>query len=747
MKLRRTVPVLFALPVLVIALSGFLPQETEAIYGKIARTIAYEMPRQHLSHRSFDNEISRRMLDNYISALDYDRIYFLASDIETFNRKQDELDDELKDGDIKLAAEIFDVLIQRVRNRLAFTEKLLAGGFDFAIEETYRWKRKEAPWCTSDAEWDELWRKRIKNEYLQRLIAKTLNEAPPAAINLSPTTNETAAAESAPAVDTLSPATNEMASVDAKTAADSAAEDEARERERQANLSPEEFISDRYTQLLHILEDSDDEWVVQKYLTAFAQAFDPHSDYMSPSSAEDFQIEMKLSLVGIGAMLRTEDGTAKIVSLLPGGPAANDKSDSRLRPGDKIIAVAQGDEPSVSIMHWPLYRAVRLIRGAVGSRVVLTVISASDPTGSTTKIVSLIRDEVKLEEREAKSRIETCTGPDGRSVRIGIIVLPGFYADMTGKRYETDYKSASRDVATILRKMRSEKVDGIVLDLRNNGGGSLIEAVLMTGLFIESGPVVLVKEQRNINILPDNDPTIAYGGPLAVLVNRTSASASEILAAALQDYGRAIIIGDSKTHGKGTVQTVLPLGRGSDMGSIKVTSALFYRITGGSTQLKGVEPDIVAPSAYDYMEFGEDSLSHPLPWSTVQPVMFSPFDDLGPVIKDLKEKSEKRRAQDERYTAYRGLMGRIETMNKDEEISLNFEIRKERAKTEKELLDIQNRLIDQDTDEKDNPPDLIEEEALHILTDLIEIKSPAPAPAAPALPETAPEWESAQSAK
>lgn len=743
---------LIALPVLIIGVSGFLPPEKDARFSRIARAVVGEFPRQHLLHREVDNDLSRQMLENYITGFDYERIYFLASDIESFHNRQASLSEKLRKGDLDLASEIFETFKARVRDRLAYTDKLLEQGFDFSLDETYNWKRRQADWSADRGEWDELWRKRIKNEYLRRLIARELDDKDDAS-EPPPHANGGKPDQDAPeAEDTAAP--HPTAQTESATdAQDTPALDEG-DADKETfdaidpDLPPAEFIHNRYNQFIQIIEDHDDEWVVQQYLAAFARAFDPHCDYMSPANAEDFAIEMKLSLVGIGAMLRPEDGAARIVSLMPGGPAASDKSENRLRPGDKIIAVAQGDEPTVSILHWPLYRAVRIIRGEIGSRVVLTVIPASDPTGATTKTVELIRDEVKLEAREAKSRVETHTLPDGRELKMGVIVLPAFYADMQAKRYETDYKSASRDVAAILRKLRDEKVDGIILDLRNNGGGSLVEAILMTGLFIETGPVVLVKERRRVNILPDNDPTIAYTGPLAVLVNRTSASASEIVAAALQDYGRAIVIGDSRTHGKGSVQTVLPLGRGSDMGSIKVTSALFYRISGGSTQLKGVEPDIVIPSPYEHMDLGEDSLTNPLEWSTVDPVMFSPFDDFASVLPDLRARSEDRRAHDERYIAYRELLARIKTMNETEAISLLMDERQERARTEQELMDVQNRLIEQaDADADEKKSDLIEEEAIRILADLISIRTPAiPAPTIE-IPETAPAWESAQSAK
>ncbi len=689
---------LVILPIVALGLYGFLPAGQENNFGQVARMVASELPRQHLSRRTLDDQISRSMLDNYISSLDFDRVYFLDGDIDRFYQKADSLVKDLQNGNLDLAGEIFETLKERVRNRLQFTKTQLDKGFDFSLDETYRWKRKDAPWAANEQEWDELWRKRVKNEYLRRMIAREVQEE----------TNE-------------NPTPEESIKEDKE-------EDASEEAPPEPDLSPEAFILDRYTQYMHIMDDSDAEWVIQKYLTAFAKAFDPHCDYLSPAAVEDFEIEMKLSLVGIGALLRPEDGTAKIVNLIPGGPAAKDKRENRLRPGDKIIAVAQGDDLPVSILHWPLYRAVRLIRGEKGSRVTLTVIPAADPTGSTTKTVDLIRDEVKLEEREVKSRVETRTGTDGQEIKVGIIVVPAFYADMAGKRFNPDYKSSSGDVAAILRKMREERMDSIVLDLRNNGGGSLIESVLMTGLFIKTGPVVLVRERRGISILPDNDPTIAYTGPLVVLVNRISASASEILAAALQDYGRAVIVGDSRTHGKGSVQSVFNPNKKENMGSLKVSSALFYRISGGSTQLKGVEPDIVIPSAFDFMDFGEDSLSNPLEWSTVQPVMYSPFDDLSGVIPKLTLRSETRRKEDERFQAYEALLRRIENMNTDVEISLNETIRRERAQAEKELLDIQNRLIDQaDITATDGTPDLIAEEAIRIAADLVELSRP-PAP-------------------
>ena len=729
MNRRKYILTLTVIPILIVGVAGALSVRPDPQYTKIVKTVARDIPREHLSRHTLDDTISERLLDNFISALDYERAYFLASDISSFNRKRELLDDELRDGDVEFAYEVFERFKERVRDRTAYVRTLLDNGFDLTLDEEYHWKRKEAPWCQNQDEWDDLWRRRIKNEYVRRLVAEELGEDE--------------AAATLPEADTDKPKPNaatdnvktDVVDVETEMPEDSAEAREVEAREtvgedtvaEQPKLTPEEHIQERYDQFLSTLEDSDSEWVLQKYLSAFARAYDPHCDYMSPATSEDFDIEMKLSLFGIGALLRPDDGTAKIVSLIPGGPADRDESKNHLRPGDKIIAVAQDTEKPVSILHWPLYKSVRLIRGPKGTRVVLTVIPATDPTGSSTKIVALIRDEVKLEDRAAKATVNIMTDSRGNEQKLGVIELPAFYADLKGKRTNPEYKSSSRDVSRILRDMQETGVDGIVLDLRNNGGGSLLEAVLMTGLFIKEGPTVQVRERRTVSILPDNDPSVIYDGPLVVLVNRLSASASEILAAALQDYGRAVIVGDSKTHGKGSVQTVLNLSRTNPLGSIKVTNALFYRISGGSTQLRGVQPDIIVPSAFDFMEFGEDFLPNPMEWSTINTAIYSPFGELDGLLEVLAARSQERQEQDERLIAYHKLLDRIKTMNARETLSLNLDKRRSQAMAEKELLDIQNSLMEQgqagDDDEAEEKSDIVEEEALHILMDLIHVSA------------------------
>ncbi|NIY17154.1 MAG: tail-specific protease, partial [Nitrospinaceae bacterium] len=369
-----------------------------------------------------------------------------------------------------------------------------------------------------------------------------------------------------------------------------------------ADDSVEDRIRSRYERFTDSVDQIESIWVLDQYLSAFCRAFDPHCDYMPPAVAEEFNIEMSLSLVGIGAVLTLDGGAAKIMEIIPGGPADRDTRPERLQPGDRIIAVAQGAEEPVDVMNWSLSKIVRLIRGKKNTEVRLTVVSESAETGDETRIVNLIRDEIKLEDRGARKDIFEASGKDGIMRKLGVISLPAFYGDVRASQDEAEGKSCADDVYKLLGELRQERVDGIILNLRNNTGGSLREAGLLTGHFIPYGPVVLIRDGSTVSVLPDQNPEIAYAGPLVVLVNRHTASAGEILAGALQDYGRAIVAGDSKTHGKGSVQIVHALGAGGELGSIKVTNAQFYRISGSSTQLKGVTSDVLIPSPLDYSE-------------------------------------------------------------------------------------------------------------------------------------------------
>ena len=688
------------------------PLRPDPHYGQIARRFALEFPEQHLNGVTIDDGMSRRAWTNYLSALDYDRIYFLAADTNRFAAHLDTLDDELKAGDLSFAFDVFEVFLERVRERHARVEALLAKPFDLEKQETYHWKRRDMSWPDASSI-DDLWRRRIKNEYLRRVVSTSVTPPEPAVTPPEPAVTP----PEAPAP------------------------------------TPAEFVLKAYTQFRTVLEDSDAEWVLQHYLSAFAHAFDPHSGYMSPSTVEDFDIEMRLSLVGIGALLRAEDGAAKVLRLIPGGPADVDTRDIKLMPGDKIIAVGQDQEEPVDVLHWPLTKIVRLIRGEEGTRVVLVVVSAADPSGGTTRRVDIVRDEVKLEEQAASSQVRDVTLADGSVQRLGVIDLPAFYANMKVRSIKDPaFKSSAYDVQKILADMEVEGgVDGLVLDLRNNGGGSLLEAIRMTGLFIRTGPTVQVREKRNVRVLPDRDPMVAFSGPMVVLVNRLSASASEIVAGALQDYGRAVIVGDAHTHGKGTVQSIVELGRDERLGAVKITTASYHRISGGSTQLVGIEADIVIPSPFSHMELGEDSLPNPVRCEPVASTPYRQVTDLRAVIPALRRQSETRRAADPRFQTYNRLLERVREINQTEELPLDIESRRKMANVEKELAELQKSLAPLDADpaggDKPPPPDLVLEEGLRILSDLVADRSRAfeaalktPTPACKSMADVLTEW-------
>ena len=650
---------------------------------RIAARVSDKMPHTHLTRKPFGDSIATNALMLFIDSFDYDRTYFMDSDIQEFQKSATLLDDQVKAGDTAFSQLVFERFKKRVLNRTDYVNRLLEDGFDLSIDESYRWKRDKEPWAANEDEWDELWRKKIKNEYVGRTALKEIPET---------------------------------------EAADASSETD----EEEDLLSPEEFIRERYKQYqLMVQNNFDEETVLERYLSAFMQSYDPHSAYLSPRGVEDFDIHMSLSLVGIGAMLRSEDGAAKITKIIVGGPA---ESDGRLKPGDKIIAVAQGEKESVSILHWPLSKAVRLIRGEKGTKVVLTIIPGEDKTGTRTKKIALIRDEVKLEESAAKSEIIDTVGTNALPHRIGVITLPEFYADFAGAREgRDDARRCSVDIRRMLEGFSTNNVDGLILDLRNDGGGSLSEAIDIAGQFIPIGPIVQVREQRGVGILPDGDPITVYSGPMAVLVNRVSASASEIVAAALQDYGRAVIVGDSKTHGKGTVQTVLPLSRlTDDLGSLKVTTASFYRIAGGSTQLKGVEPDIILPSLYDTLEIGEEFLDNALPWTQVHSAYYRPWrNSVKPLLPELQTRSSERRKNNPAFKKFLARRDRLRERMENPEVSLMLSKRIEEIMAERELEKLQGMgLSDEEDGEKDQKEeDPILEETLLIVSDLIDLDS------------------------
>ena len=682
-------------------------------YAHVTRTVGWLLPNAHLLQYPLDDAVSARAWTNYLAMLDYDRAYFLQEDIDAFAASRTTLDDAVREGDLGFAYDVFARFRQRLAERHAYVETLLDKGFDFTRPESYQWKRKDAPWPANREEQDELWRLRIKNEYLGFVVSRAYGESNKLA------RAATAAPAPTNALVAAAAATNATANTTAPTNGVPA-------------LTPESFVSKRYQQFRIVIDDSDAEWVLERFLGALASAYDPHTAYMPPTAVEDFAIDMNLSLSGIGALLSPEDGAAKIMEIIPGGPAARDEREIRLVPGDKIIGVGQDQAPVEDVLHLPLNKIVRKIRGRKGSRVVLQVISASDPGGGSTRLVDLVRDDVKLEEQAATGHVARVAWTNGTARAFGVVKLPTFYGSMTSNPRDPGFRSCTLDIARIITAMNDE-IEGLVLDLRGNGGGSLREAVDLTGRFIRLGPVVQQREGSKILVHTDRDPAVTFRMPMVVLVNRVSASASEIVAAALQDYGRALILGDSRTHGKGSVQTILPLSNSDPrLGSIKITCANYYRISGGSTQLRGVEPDLVLPSVLEHMDLGEDKLPNAMPWTRIPAADYSPVNDLTPLIPRLGTNAQARLAADERYQRHLRTVEHVRDISQKTTLPLDYATRFRQYAAEREIQRAQE--ADDDGEEAPESPapsrrrrqadqdDVVLDAALRILADLTDLQ-------------------------
>lgn len=563
--------------------------------ASLDQTIARLLSQHHYRQSKLDDRLSALVLTTYLDDLDFSRAYFLASDIAGFEKYRTTLDDALKSGNLQPAYDIFNTYLRRLAERTGRIQTLLQQEFRFDVNETLDVDRKDAPWAKTPAELDEIWRKRLKHEMLTLMLS---------------------------------------------------GKDQAAARE---------LLVKRYdNRLRQGLQSSSDD-VFQLYMNAVAQAFDPHTAYFSPRNTENFNIQMRLSLEGIGCVLRMEEEQVTVVELVTGGPA--DLS-QQIKPGDRIVAVAQGDGGAwVDVVGWRLDDVVDRIRGQRGSVVRLKVLPGKAGATAAEKTVRLVRDTIKLEKQAAKSEIKTLRGPDDRELRIGVITIPAFYSDFdAARRGDPNYRSTTRDVRGLLNDLRG-KIDGLVLDLRENGGGSLQEAVDLTGLFIEDGPVVQVRNAGNgpPEVEQDGDPGQAYGGPLAVLVDHASASASEIFAGAIQDYGRGIVIGDP-TFGKGTVQTLVDLNRltraKEPQGQLKLTIAKFYRINGSSTQHRGVKPDIAIPSVIDSEEVGESAQKNALPWDEIAATRYRGDRRLAALTPELTRRHQARVASNPDYQAF-----------------------------------------------------------------------------------------------
>jgi len=653
-----------------------LPDELHNREGQI---VTQFLDHYHYKKQPLNDSLSAVIFDEYLSMLDNGKLYFLKSDINGFEKYKSRLCQFIHDGNINPAFEIFNIFKKRFTQRIKYIDTLLKQKFDFTVNESFSPNREKADWAATTAELDELWRLRIKNDELNMILSGK---------NVDKTT---------------------------------------------------EVLAKRYHNYHKIILQYETEDVFSIFMNSFTEVYDPHTDYFTPAASENFSIAMKVSLEGIGASLRQDNDYTVVAAVIPGGPA---KKSGLIKEEDKIVGVAQGETGEmVDVIGWRLDDVIQLIRGKKGTLVRLQVIHAKDGPSDPPHEFKLIRAEVKLEEQAAKDTVITIP-ESGVNFKLGVIKLPSFYSDFDGQRTgKANYTSTTRDVKEILAKLRTKKVDGVIIDLRNNGGGSLQEAISLTGLFIKDGPVVQVKNSSNmVEVDQDPDPNIIYDGPLAVIINRFSASASEIFAGAIQDYGRGLILG-SNTWGKGTVQNMIDLNHSIMMGNkklgqLKLTIAKFYRITGSSTQRLGVKPDISFPSPYSNSEFGESAKSSALPWDQIQPTQFKKYADLSKSVPLLLKKHEDRITNDQEYQYS---MEEVKEFNENKEkktISLNEKIRKEEkdlteAKRKKREDDLAKHLgikIEQkkevDPESESEPPNDYElKESGRILADLILSKA------------------------
>ena len=601
-----------------------VPLQAKSDSEQICVSVGRLLEEGHYTHQQLNAEMSQKFLRNYLELLDFSHLFFTQKDVDALTAKYGTaLADDVLLGNLKPAYEIYDLYQKRVDERVGKVKELLKQPMDFKTDATVDLRREKAPWPKDEAEADQLWRGRIASELLQEKLSEHPIEPGP------------------------------------------------------------QLVGRRYDRIARNVHEEDRDEQVKLYLDSLAQTYDPHSEYLSKADFKNFNIQMGLSLVGIGAMLRTEDGYAKIESLVPGGPA---QTDGRLKVGDRITAVAQGQSEYVDVRDMRLDKVVEMIRGKKGTRVRLLAIPVNSSDPSQRKNVELVRDEIKLKDQEARADIIIKKDENGNPVKLGWLTLPSFYADM-----DRHQKSTTRDVLALLRRLKKENIGGLVIDLRRNGGGSLEEAIALTGLFLKSGPIVQTKGSNgNIVISSDPDAGIAYGGPLIVLTSRQSASASEIFAAALQDYGRAVIVGDKNTFGKGTVQTILPIGRFTSLlgnrsdedGELKLTIQKFYRVAGGSTQLHGVASDIVLPTLTDLPEFGEGALKNCLNYDEVPKASFTKWS--GPLfMEELKRRSSERVQQNPEFHYVTEDMERLRQKLDQNRVSLNEDVRRKELQDDK----------------------------------------------------------------
>jgi carboxyl-terminal processing protease len=659
--------------------------EPESRHENIGQLVTTFIQKSHYNHVMVNDDLSSDVMDTFIDGLDRNKVYLLASDIEFFEKYRYELDDIVRNEPLSPVFDMFAVYRTRVRERFEFALQQIEEQPDLSIDEEYQFDRSEATWATSSEELDAMWRKRVKNDVLNL----ALNDKP--------------------------------------------------------WEESQEVLRKRYNRYLKRMEQMNSDDVFETFMNAFAHTLDPHSSYLSPRNSEEYRIQMSLSYFGIGASLQTEEDYVQIVSIIAGGPAS---VDGRLGPKDRIAGVAQGEDGAMTdVIGWRLDDVVDLIRGEADTVVRLQIIPAGALPGSSDKEIALTRGQVKLEEQAAKSEIVTVPR-DGRDWSIGIIEVPSFYRDYRAlSNGDRNYTSTTKDVKRLIAELEQEGIDGLVIDLRNNGGGHLTEATALSGLFIDNGPVVQLKNASGrISRLDDPDPTrnVSYNGPLAVLINRFSASASEIFAAAIQDYERGVIIGQT-TFGKGTVQNLYSLDQylqpegDKGYGQLTLTIGKYYRVTGESTQHRGVNPDIILPSNIDAEEIGESVRETALPWDTIQTTRFRAGEPLDNTIDSLTVSHSERAKDDPNVQYLEKFIENDREIRDRKSVSLNIETRREeRAANMERALQLENgrraalglESIESLEDlEDDDRPDIQLDQAAGIVTDLAVMREVAGLPA------------------
>ncbi len=626
------------------------PIEQEA---RAAHLAAELLTRYHYKRIPLDSDMSEKIFDRYLNSLDPDKLFFVQADIDQISSDRSRLDDAVLKEDLSVPFEIYNLYRRRAFERFEYARALLGEGFDFDREESYKYARENADWSKTESDMRDLWRKRVKNDWLRLKLAG---------------------------------------------------------KDDQGIV---EILDRRYDNYLKRIGQITRADAFQTYMNAYTMSIEPHTSYMGLRAAEEFDIQMKLSLVGIGAVLTNNNEYVTIRELVPGGPAS---LSGLLKIGDRIMGVGQGEDGAITdIQGWRLTDSVALIRGTPDTVVVLDILPADAGPDGEHKLISLVRKKINLEKQSAKATIQSTTSGE-RDLRVGVISLPSFYEDFAARqRGDADYKSATRDVERLLGDMNAEEVDGVLIDLRNNGGGSLGEAVDLAGLFIDTGPVV---QRRDFNgeviVEVDEKSGVSWNGPLGVLINRGSASASEIFAAAIQDYGRGVIIGD-QSFGKGTVQRVIDLDRIANnnkpqYGELKMTVAQFFRIDGGTTQLRGVMPDLLLPAVYDSEDFGESSLENALPWTQIDEVDYAPVGDMKAVLPVLLTMHDDRVTESKDFQYLQEDIAETNRLRNKSVVSLNQSERREerearelRLKARKAQRDAEESGSDVAVDEENAP--------------------------------------------